>query len=104
MSPTEAYCPRCQSSWVPQNRPELVDLCSAFKRFCHDFYTEPNNESPLNAAAAKLWEDQEGRFHPRMAFVTFRSFSFTHVTFISTTCRSCIIILVIILTPDINVV
>ncbi len=24
------------------------------------FLTEPNNESPLNTAAAELWDDQEG--------------------------------------------
>lgn len=39
-------------------------LFDRFSCLNHDgvsyFFTEPNNESPLNTTAAKLWEDQEG--------------------------------------------
>lgn len=42
---------------------------TCLKKLCFDFHAEPNNESPLNVTAAKLWEDQEGRF-PQQLFLS----------------------------------
>lgn len=62
------------SSWIIQTR-KTTKIClmsqSPASQSCvlNFFHAEPNNESPLNVTAAKLWEDQEGRF-PQQLFLS----------------------------------